>query len=647
MHLLNFSPGELLAIFGVTAALITALYLLDRARRRQVVASLRFWTQAARLTEIRRRRIREPLSLVLQLLALALLLLAAAQMRWGSREDRAEDHVLLLDTSAWMAARPDSASGTLLDRARELALGYLDALPAEDRVMLVRAEALATPVTAFETDRKLLRRTIEASRPGAGALHLEQAIDFARRVQRLHARRPGEIVYAGCGRTVDDATAMAEIPRLRLLIMDCRIENAGIRKIGLRHSPTEADLWEMYVSVRNYGARARRLELRALLAGSPAGLRSLNLDAGAEAEAIFPLRTRAASPVELALEPGDRFPADDRARIELPAQRSLKVIVYSDRPERLRAAFEASPFVEAVYLRPGQAFEGRADLVVLDRCAPPGPLEAHTLWIEPPAAGPVPVRGQARNAVVRAWNQSHPIAAGLNTQEFQLRSARILGRAEGFDVVASVDAGPVIVAARDSRSLRKTVVLGFDPMEPGARYQLAAPLLAANILRWIESAVFRRWELNAGSVGAVELALGEGADPASVRVVSETGANLPATLQGDRLRFYSGAPGVVRVFAGDREVVYSMNLPEVATRSWDPPASAQTGLPAPRLYPAPFRELWMPLAALAALLMAFEWLRYGRTRGRAGAPAAASTGWAVRWHRRMRALAARSLRRAS
>jgi hypothetical protein len=646
MYLLNLSLGELMALFGVTAALITALYLLDRARRRQVVASLRFWTQAARLTEIRRRRrIREPLSLALQLLALALLLLAAAQVRWGSREDRAEDHVLLLDTSAWMAARTDS--GTLMDRARELALGYLDALPAGDRVMLVRAEALATPVTAFETDRKLLRRAIEESQPAAGALHLEQALDFARRVQRLHARRPGEIVYAGCARTADEPTSAAEIPRLRLLLVENRIENAGIRKIGLRHSPTEADLWEMYVSVHNYGVRSRRLELRALLAGSPAGLRSLVLDAGAAAELTLPLRTRAAATVELALEPGDRFPADDRARVELPAQRSLKVLVYSVRPERLRAVFDASPFVEAVYRSPGQVSEEPADLVVLDRCLPPAALEAHTLWIEPPAGGPVPVSGEVTAAVVRAWNQSHPIAAGLNTQEFQLRSARVLTPIEGFDVVASVDAGPVILAARDARSLRKTVVLGFDPMDGAARYQLAAPLLAANILRWIESAVFRRWELNAGSVGTVELALGEGSDPDSIKVFSETGANLPATLEGDRLRFYSGAPGLVRVVTRDREVVYSMNLPEVATRRWDPPGSAVRGLPAPRMYPAPFRELWWPLAALAALLVVVEWLRFGRTRGRAAEPARSAVSWINGWQRRMRTLAARSLRRAS
>ena len=40
-----------------------------------------------------------------------------------------------------------------MDVARERARAYLRALPARDRVMLVRADALATPATAFEPDR--------------------------------------------------------------------------------------------------------------------------------------------------------------------------------------------------------------------------------------------------------------------------------------------------------------------------------------------------------------------------------------------------------------------------------------------------------------------------------------------------------------
>ena len=46
MHLLNLTLGQFLALFGSVSAVMLALYLLDRTRRRQVVSTLRFWVSA-------------------------------------------------------------------------------------------------------------------------------------------------------------------------------------------------------------------------------------------------------------------------------------------------------------------------------------------------------------------------------------------------------------------------------------------------------------------------------------------------------------------------------------------------------------------------------------------------------------------------
>ena len=42
------------------------------------------------------------------------------------------------------------------------------------------------------------------SQPGASALNLEQALEFAQRAQRLQSQRAGEIVFAGAGRVPED-----------------------------------------------------------------------------------------------------------------------------------------------------------------------------------------------------------------------------------------------------------------------------------------------------------------------------------------------------------------------------------------------------------------------------------------------------------
>src|SRR5215471_9480807 len=103
MNFLNLNLVELLGLATAISAGVVALYLLDRSKRRQLVATLRFWTPADIRTELKhRRRIQQPWSLALQLISIALLLLAIAGPRWGGDESNARDHVLILDTSAWM-----------------------------------------------------------------------------------------------------------------------------------------------------------------------------------------------------------------------------------------------------------------------------------------------------------------------------------------------------------------------------------------------------------------------------------------------------------------------------------------------------------------------------------------------------------------
>ena len=200
MYFLNLSLLQFLAVFGSISAISVALYLLDRSRRKQVVSTLRFWIAAEQpAVAARRRRVQQPWSLMLQLISMALLLLAIAQLRLGSPAQAGRDHVIVLDTSAWMAGR--SGNRTLMDVARERARQYLKALPARDRVMLVRADGMATPATAFEVDRKKIEDAIAASQPGATALNLDQALVFARHVQGQDGRRVGEIAFIGPGRT--------------------------------------------------------------------------------------------------------------------------------------------------------------------------------------------------------------------------------------------------------------------------------------------------------------------------------------------------------------------------------------------------------------------------------------------------------------
>src|SRR5579871_6460082 len=106
MSFLNLGLGELLGLVGAISAGVVALYLLDRSKRRQVVPTLRFWIDADVRTELKhRRRVQQPLSLLLELLSLFLLVCAIAGPQLGVIDGAGRNHVVILDTSAWMGAR--------------------------------------------------------------------------------------------------------------------------------------------------------------------------------------------------------------------------------------------------------------------------------------------------------------------------------------------------------------------------------------------------------------------------------------------------------------------------------------------------------------------------------------------------------------
>ncbi len=616
MFFLNLTLGQFLILFGSISAVSVVLYLLDRSRRRQVVSTLRFWVAAEKPTAVvRRKRIQQPFSLLLQLLSMLLLLLAIAQLRVGAQGGRPRDHVLILDTSAWMNALTGKQT-TLMDAARERARAYLKSLPAGDRVMLVRADALATPATAFESNRRNVERAITESEPGSTALNLDQAIEFARTVQSRSGRRLGEIAVIGTGRVAERDAAISTVPNLRVLPVSDAIENCGIRKMGLRRSNADPAVWDIYVSAKNYGVKPRQVTLALGFGGAPAGVRRLMLPAGAEREATFTHRTRSAGLLEARLIPGDSFADDDRAVLELPPLETLKVTVYSNSPDLLRPFLEANARVSAVFrtvaqYQPDDHGDDRG-LVILDRFRPATRPRADTLWIDPPASeSPVPVRSRVRNPESIRWSSDHPLGAGLRTRDVRLDATSVFVAAPGDIRVAEVESGPIILARPGTP---KTIVLGFHPALSAMRYELATPLLFANILRWIAPDTFRVLDLSARSVGTVSVPLDSVVLPAEVKVLRADGTPIPFTLQDRSLHFFSGTRGTARVIVGDRESVYSLTLPEMWESKWEPPASARRGIPTFRESMRSSRDLWQILATLGALGLLAEWILFGRLR---------------------------------
>ena len=614
--LLNLTIGEFLAIFGAISALSVALYLLDRNRRKQVVSTLRFWVTPGLPSPVtRRRKIQQPISLLLQLLGMLLLLLAIAELHWGGPLHARRDHVLIIDTSAWMrAAAPGRPNATLMDLARANAISWLRAVPDSDRVLLVRADALATPATGWETNHVNVARAILETKAGATTINLGQSLEFARQLQKQSGSVGGEIAYDGPGRIRSgeaDGAVPQNIPILRFLQVPDPSENVGLRSVGARRSGSTRDSWDILVRLRNYGKTPRSVNVTLNYGHAPMGLHSLTLPPSGEQETTFELHSKAAGLAEVRIYPQDAFAADNYASLELPPQRSLHVVVYSDAPEEWRPALESDPRVAPEFRKKSEYTPANDGLVILDRFRPEQTPPGNALWIDPPEKSPIAIREHVGTPTGLRWAPDQALSAGLREHDLQIASTAILETGANDIRVAEVDRGPVIAARVSPDGKTKTVVMGFNPFAGSLRYELAAPLLLANELRWFAPDVFRDVDVTAQSAGTVTDALSvtPGAD---VQVITDAGTNLPFNIRDGKIQFFTGSAARVRVISGASERVYSLTLPEMWDERWTPPATVRRGIPAWNDSIRRSTDLWPWLALLGAAVLLVEYLLYGR-----------------------------------
>lgn len=557
MVFLGLGIGEFLVLAGALGALITALYLADRKRQKRVVSTLRFWqTVPAIPTRRRFARVREPWSLALQLAGLVLLLLAIAHIEWGTRPG-GRDYVLILDTSSWTGEANDGH--TVLDREKNVARKYLGRLSSQDRVLLVRADALDSPATSFTSNRTKLDQAIQASATAPHALNLNRALAFAASAES-QSLSPGGTVYIGPGMISGEQVDTGRTPHLRFIEVHASRENCGIRRITAQRSQN----WLVSVTVKNYDAQPHTVVVRAAFGGQPLPAQSVSLGAGEERQAEFALESNAAGRFVAQIEPGDQLAIDNSATLELPASPQIRVAIFTDRPRILQPLFDGSGLAPIFYSPSAYRAGVPAKVMVFDRFAPSQGAAVPTLWIDPPLdESPLPVRAEEGASEITKWQSSAALTTGLN-QNLTLAQAKIFQVFPGDLAVASTSDGPVVVARPATSGKPKCAVIGFDPFAKPLRFQLATPLLVANLLHWLAPGAF-------DSVKEVEAApYGSG----------------PADAQ----------------------------LPAVAQHAWKPPAGIRTGLPPRHLLPRAPDTLWKWLAVSAAILLALEWFLFGRKK---------------------------------
>ena len=609
-------------IFAALVPVIIALYLRRVRRKHVVVPTLLFWQRA--LGEQSRRaflgRLRQLLSLLLQLLIFTLILLALVRPEPAGFSRHGHSTVIILDSRARMQAmEPDGKTRF----AKAVALAKQTAANAREGASVAVLSAHAQPevVAPFSTDPAQLLRHLDALQPTDDSGDLKEAVALAR---ELLAARPGNhrlLVFTDGRELPDFQTADAQdasvIP-VEIVPVGTPRNNVAITRFAARPQLASPQTSDLLLSLANYGNETAEGTVEITADGALLDVKPFRLAPGEQRTEVFPAidggkksmfpEAPARLQARLELKSDDALPLDNVAYATRPAVKPLHVLLVSKGNWFLEKVLPANPAVRFEMLEPGAfspAMAGSFDVVIFDGEGPDLATltTGNALYIK---QSPLGTSGTLKEPLVTDSDPANPLLRFVEWQNVTLLRASELPppSLEGwrFEVPLRSFEHPLIITGEQGS--RRIAIFAFDIAESDLPLRVAFPLLISNTLQWLAS----------------------GGQPAPLSDL-EAGQGIPLPAGATVRPAESDTAVATRFFQPHRNGFYQIRTGEteqpVAVNTFSPQeADLRTGLAEQgtsllgntnRLWAgAASRPLWQWLALTALLLIGVEWGLYHR-----------------------------------
>ena len=484
------TPLALLGLLFVPA--VIAMYLLKLRRDEAIVPSTLLWTRLVADVEANApwQKLRRSLLLLLQLLLVVILAMLAARPFVERPAGLARDIVLVLDTSASMAA-----TDVVPDRMRAAKLAATEALkdlPTGGKVSVIAAGRSARIVVNESTDLSRVRAAIDGVTVSQGSGDLGDALELA---SKLAARSgDAQVLVATDAALATDPTGRVAA-RVKVLPVGRDRKNQAIVALAVKTSPSAVSR-SVFVSVANVDLEraSRRLELWG--DGSLLEVRDVPLEAQARANVIVDDLDRNVRTLEVRLvgsDPAvvaapDQLAVDDRAWAVIPPDRTRLVLVVGEGDPYLETALSYLPDVELYGVTPNeygpatQRKDGRPwDLVIFEGFIPTTLPRSPILAIAPPRSSELgQVAGRLTNPGIGTLDPDEPVLRFVDLSTTHIAEASRLTTPDwARTIIPGPRGAPLLYAG--TRDGLPSAVLAFEPRRSDLPLQVAFPILLANL----------------------------------------------------------------------------------------------------------------------------------------------------------------------
>ncbi len=480
---MTFALPTALLFFGLFVPVIL-LYLLKQRRRRVEVSTLMFWDKILRdeQTVTSLTRLKKLLSLLLQLIFIALLTLALARPLFSGKWTGARRIVILVDASASMLVQ--ESSGTRFELAHKKAADVVRGMSFGDTAMLVAVGAEPEIAHPFSDSRKDLKDALDKIKPTHGEADFSKAM---RLLDELPADERQTHVYL----VSDGAFSPVSAPvstnlHYAFLKVGEASENVGITAFQVRPLPASPRDFQVHIEVANETDKEQKVPLELRIAGKLADAYELTIPSGGVVNRTLRQYSADGGEVEAIIESRDAFQLDNHAYAMLPPPRKTKVALVDTNDLFLERALATDEGVDLTVLG-GDDFPRKTnkfDVVVFTRWAPEKTPEGNSIFVATwPSDLGLPPKGALEKPLFTDWDREHPINRHLALQNVSIEKGVAVEKASGFIPLASSFNDPLVLLKESEK--QKVLVVTFDPGNSDLPLRIAFPIMIANAIRYL------------------------------------------------------------------------------------------------------------------------------------------------------------------
>ena len=608
---------------------IIILYMLKQRRIDMVVSSSLLWRQALldRTANAPWRRPLRNLLLMLQLVLLALLVLALARPFFSTDALASGNVVVVLDASASMQATDEEGGISRFEKARREVAKLIDRLQSGERMSLVWAGPSASMIIAASANKAALHAALGSLSPSNGSASITPALTLAAASARQMGNATVVLISDGA---FDAGEGLPQVPGRALYINVGRSgRNLGITSLSLRDAP---DGPQLFVGLFNSGTEPVTALLTVRVDGRLFDSRRVNLPSHGEQNATLtglPLDTHLVE-ATLSVEenhtdtgagPPDLLAIDNRAWALRAGRQPSNVLLVTNGNAFLEKALGLLPDIRLFKARPADYAPSEGfRLTVLDGFVPAQLPSGSLLVFNPPVSPLAEVSGTVAYPTVGQVAVNDPLMRYVDLSGTHIAEARRITAPAWARVLArTTDGDPLIIAGQTDG--RRAVIVAFDLHKSDLPLQVAFPIFVANAVEWLSppASVDLPPRLSPGDPISIH-PLPE-ADRVVVTLPGEGGRQVALQPSAQVSFAQTDVPGVysVQQMAGSRPLgqpeQFAVNLFSRQESDITPrPDLAFAGTEAAPAQAGPKRpmEIWPWVVLVALALLTVEWWYYHR-----------------------------------